>query len=244
MPTLRALDYPVACRRTSTRRLAPGPHRISQRLRAIRPPRPHRTRTRPASDHVTDALPAAGEGSGPPGAGATATGRRPASVVVRSLFLLTKPRIIELLLVTTLPTMLLAARGLPSVRLMAVTLLGGALAAGSANTLNCYLDRDIDAVMQRTVAPPAGGQDRPRRPPRSSRARRWPRASCSGAVGHAAAGPAGQLAGRRAGRRRDLVLRLRLHAGAEAPDRVQHRDRRGGGLLPGAGRLGRGDRDG
>jgi len=75
-------------------------------------------------------------------------------VVVRSLFLLTKPRIIELLLVATLPTMLLAARGLPSARLIAVTLLGGALAAGSANTLNCYIDRDIDAVMRRTSRRP------------------------------------------------------------------------------------------
>jgi heme o synthase len=74
--------------------------------------------------------------------------------VARSLFLLTKPRIIELLLVTTLPTMLLAARGLPSAKLIAVTLLGGALAAGSANTLNCYIDRDIDAVMKRTSRRP------------------------------------------------------------------------------------------
>jgi protoheme IX farnesyltransferase len=63
---------------------------------------------------------------------------------------LTKPRIIELLLVTTVPTMVLAARGLPSLSLVAVTLVGGALAAGSANVLNCYLDRDIDAVMHRT----------------------------------------------------------------------------------------------
>ncbi len=63
---------------------------------------------------------------------------------------LTKPRIIELLLVTTVPTMVLAARGLPSLVLVAATLVGGALAAGSANVLNCYLDRDIDAVMHRT----------------------------------------------------------------------------------------------
>ena len=104
--------------------------------------------------HVTDALPATGQGSGSPGAGTAATGRRQASVIVRSLFLLTKPRIIELLLVATLPTMLLAARGLPSARLIAVTLLGGALAAGSANTLNCYIDRDIDAVMRRTSRRP------------------------------------------------------------------------------------------
>ena len=87
--------------------------------------------------------------------------RRSASTVARALFLLTKPRIIELLLVTTLPTMLLAKRGLPSIELIAVTLVGGALAAGSANTLNCYLDRDIDAIMRRTSRRPLvarGGQ--------------------------------------------------------------------------------------
>jgi protoheme IX farnesyltransferase len=76
--------------------------------------------------------------------------RRSAALIARGLFQLTKPRIIELLLVTTLPTMMLADRGLPSLRLIAITLVGGALAAGSANTLNCYLDRDIDAVMART----------------------------------------------------------------------------------------------
>ncbi|HUD35259.1 MAG TPA: heme o synthase [Streptosporangiaceae bacterium] len=80
--------------------------------------------------------------------------RRSPAVVLRSLFALTKPRIIELLLVTTLPTMFLARRGLPSVELMAVTLIGGALAAGSANTINCYIDRDIDAVMRRTSRRP------------------------------------------------------------------------------------------
>ena len=81
-------------------------------------------------------------------------GRRSVRVVARSLFALTKPRIIELLLVTTIPTMLLAARGLPSVRLLVVTLVGGALAAGSANTINCYIDRDIDAMMRRTSRRP------------------------------------------------------------------------------------------
>jgi protoheme IX farnesyltransferase len=102
--------------------------------------------------HVTGALPAAGAGQapGPARAGSRPGGRRPVRVIARSLFLLTKPRIIELLLVTTLPTMFLAARGLPSAKLIAVTLIGGALAAGSANTLNCYIDRDIDAVMRRT----------------------------------------------------------------------------------------------
>jgi heme o synthase len=89
-----------------------------------------------------------------PGDGAVCSGRRSVSVVARALFLLTKPRIIELLLVTTLPTMLLARRGLPSLGLIGVTLLGGALAAGSANTLNCYIDRDIDAIMRRTSRRP------------------------------------------------------------------------------------------
>jgi protoheme IX farnesyltransferase len=81
-------------------------------------------------------------------------GRRSARAVSRSLFALTKPRIIELLLVTTIPTMLLAKHGLPSVRILVVTLIGGALAAGSANTINCYIDRDIDAIMKRTSRRP------------------------------------------------------------------------------------------
>lgn len=67
---------------------------------------------------------------------------------------LTKPRIIELLLVTTLPTMILAERGFPSIWLVLATLVGGALAAGSANALNCYFDRDIDVVMHRTKRRP------------------------------------------------------------------------------------------
>jgi protoheme IX farnesyltransferase len=67
---------------------------------------------------------------------------------------LTKPQIIELLLVTTLPTMIIAERGLPSVALMFWTLLGGTLAAGGANAINMYVDRDIDAVMKRTQKRP------------------------------------------------------------------------------------------
>ncbi|MDA8149497.1 MAG: heme o synthase [Actinomycetota bacterium] len=63
---------------------------------------------------------------------------------------LTKPRIIELLLVTTLPTMFVARRGVPPVALMAATLVGGALAAGGANAINMFIDRDIDKVMHRT----------------------------------------------------------------------------------------------
>ena len=63
---------------------------------------------------------------------------------------LTKPRIIELLLVTTVPTMILAADGFPSLRLVLATLVGGFLAAGGANALNMYIDRDIDGLMART----------------------------------------------------------------------------------------------
>ncbi len=71
-------------------------------------------------------------------------------VVVGSYLALTKPRIIELLLVTTLPPMVLAAGRFPSIWLVAATLVGGTFAAGSANVINCYLDRDIDKVMKRT----------------------------------------------------------------------------------------------
>jgi heme o synthase len=79
---------------------------------------------------------------------------RTARQVVSGYVALTKPRIIELLLVTTVPTMLLAEGGIPSLWLVAATLVGGTLAAGSANTLNCYLDRDIDQVMHRTERRP------------------------------------------------------------------------------------------
>ncbi len=63
---------------------------------------------------------------------------------------LTKPRIIELLLVTTLPAMLLAARGWPPTGIVVATLVGGTAAAGCANAFNCLLDRDIDEKMRRT----------------------------------------------------------------------------------------------
>jgi heme o synthase len=69
---------------------------------------------------------------------------------VTAYYRLTKPRIVLLLLITTVPAMLLAAERLPSAWLVLATLAGGALAAGSANAINMYLDRDIDAVMRRT----------------------------------------------------------------------------------------------
>jgi heme o synthase len=86
-------------------------------------------------------------------AGAHAS-RRPARSKVGAYIALTKPRIIELLLVTTLPTMVLADRGIPSVGLMVATMVGGTLAAGGANAINMYVDRDIDRLMPRTQGRP------------------------------------------------------------------------------------------
>jgi protoheme IX farnesyltransferase len=90
----------------------------------------------------------------------TAVSERPAlatrrvSAVVRAYVALTKPRIIELLLVTTVPAMMLAAGGWPSWRLLIATLVGGTLAAGAANVFNCWYDRDIDRLMHRTERRP------------------------------------------------------------------------------------------
>jgi len=85
---------------------------------------------------------------------AVVAGPSRAARLVAEYVALTKPRIIELLLVTTVPAMMLAAHGLPRLSLVLATLTGGTLAAGSANVLNCYLDRDIDALMTRTRARP------------------------------------------------------------------------------------------
>jgi protoheme IX farnesyltransferase len=73
---------------------------------------------------------------------------------VAAYFALTKPRIIELLLITTVPSMILAAGGWPGTWLVAATLIGGSLSAGGANALNNYVDRDIDQVMRRTRSRP------------------------------------------------------------------------------------------
>jgi protoheme IX farnesyltransferase len=77
-------------------------------------------------------------------------GQRAGWSTIGAYVALTKPRIIELLLVTTLPTMVVARRGLPSVWLMVATLIGGTLAAGGANAINMVVDRDIDKLMNRT----------------------------------------------------------------------------------------------
>ena len=94
---------------------------------------------------------AAGDGVGRPAGSSPTTGD-----TLRAYVALTKPRIIELLLVTTVPAMVLAARDVPGMGigpwswLVLWTLVGGSLAAGSANAINCYLDRDIDELMVRT----------------------------------------------------------------------------------------------
>ncbi len=86
---------------------------------------------------------------------AVAPAARPTFVqTVRAYVAITKPRIIELLLITTLPAMVLAQRGLPPLGLMLATLGGGALAAGSAHVFNQVIERDIDALMRRTSRRP------------------------------------------------------------------------------------------
>jgi heme o synthase len=74
---------------------------------------------------------------------------------------LTKPRIITLLLITTVPAMVLAQRGMPPLWLIGATLLGGVLTAGSANAFNQYLERDIDQKMRRTSSRPLPSHDVP-----------------------------------------------------------------------------------
>jgi heme o synthase len=78
----------------------------------------------------------------------------PPSTRLAGYVALTKPRIIELLLVTTVPTMIVAQRGMPPLWLIAATVLGGTLAAGGANAINMYVDRDIDRLMDRTKGRP------------------------------------------------------------------------------------------
>jgi protoheme IX farnesyltransferase len=102
----------------------------------------------------------AGAGTNARGPGSGTPGPRAKTDTLRAYVALTKPRIIELLLVTTVPAMVLATRDLPGAAggidwsdwgvLVFWTMLGGTLAAGSANAINCYLDRDIDLLMTRT----------------------------------------------------------------------------------------------
>ena len=97
-----------------------------------------RSRTRVAEPHASS------------GISPTRLSPRSLTRSARAYIALTKPRIIELLLVTTVPTMVVADRGIPSVWLMVATVVGGTLAAGGANAINMYVDRDIDRLMERT----------------------------------------------------------------------------------------------
>ena len=144
---------------------------------------------------------------------------------------LSKPRIITLLLITTVPAMILADKGLPSMWLMLATVVGGTLAAGGANAFNCYLDRDIDELMHRTQRRPL--------PARHDRAgeRADVRPHSRGGGVRAARTfiePARGVA-RDVG---DAVLRLRVHDVAEAADVAEHRHRRRSGRRAAARRMG------
>ncbi|MGZ4690167.1 MAG: heme o synthase [Acidimicrobiia bacterium] len=78
---------------------------------------------------------------------------------IRAYFLLTKPRVIELLLITTVPAMVLADEGIPALWLIAAVLIGGSMAAGGANTINCWIERDRDSLMRRTHGRPLPAGD-------------------------------------------------------------------------------------
>ena len=122
----------------------------------------------------------AGRESSSPESGVPAAEAPTARQVVQAYVSLCKPRIIELLLITAVPVLFLADRGLPSLLDAAVVVLGGALAAGSANALNCYIDRDIDQVMHRTRSRPLAQHTvSPRAAPTCSRASTTPTSSPS-----------------------------------------------------------------
>ncbi|WP_026342877.1 heme o synthase [Nocardia sp. BMG111209] len=101
--------------------------------------------------------PGGAHGSSAPVLSDRVTGSGPIATLTRRILAyiaLTKPRVIELLLVATIPTMLLAHRGHVDIRLILATLFGGWMGAASANTLNCVADADIDKVMKRTSRRP------------------------------------------------------------------------------------------
>ena len=161
---------------------------------------------------------------------ASATRPRPHRSRIAAYVALTKPRIIELLLVTTLPSMVLAAGGLPDWWVALVTMVGGTLAAGSANALNCYLDRDIDAIMRRTGRRPLARHE-------VSPTGALVFGLLLGAVSVVAIGVGHELARRRPDAGRDRVLHRRLHDAAQAPHRAEHRVGRRRRLHAGAHRL-------
>ena len=158
--------------------------------------------------------------------GSVETTSRPGfSRTLKAYIALTKPRVLELLLVTTVPVMILAHGGVPNLWLVLATVIGGAMSAGSAAAFNMYLDRDIDAHMHRTEKRPivtgeclAAGRARVR-------------VGARGGI-HRLALRHDELARRRAQRRRDLLLRRDLHDHPEASHRAEHRVGRHRRMLP------------
>ena len=136
---------------------APLPPRIPMRIRSstMRRNSMSATRTAPVSPAVPDRgrTIVVNTGAEPP-----PSPRSKPAAIVKAYITLTKPRIVELLLITTIPTMFLAARlhagGLPDLVTVLVVVIGGAMAAGAANAINCYFDRDIDQLMRRTSRRP------------------------------------------------------------------------------------------
>src|SRR5580658_10061234 len=144
----RGHGRPTSCAGHWWGRRNAGHPRGSYRGGPPRPPSPRRDR---AFDVVLGPRPGPRRRLAPVVAPATAlTLARGTRGRVAAYVALTKPRIVELLLVTTLPTMIVAQRGLPSIGLIVATLAGGSLAAGGANAINMFVDRDIDQLMHRT----------------------------------------------------------------------------------------------
>ena len=107
----------------------------------------------PAPDLAVSASPVTATAQAPavaPRPATAATGTARFTAILNDYVALTKPNILSLLLITTLGAMLVAAEGIPTFALVFWTMLGGTLAAGGANAINCFVDRDIDAVMRRT----------------------------------------------------------------------------------------------
>ena len=150
-------------------------------------------------------------------------------------FRLTKPRVIELLLVTAVPPMFLAEGGFPPLYLVLAVVAGGAMAAGGANTINCWIERDRDQLMRRTHGRPLpSGEIDPGACARVRHRAQRARVRAARDRGEPAVGGAHAVG--------DAVLRVRVHDLAEAAHGPEHRDRRRGRRGAGARRLGRGPR--
>ena len=150
-------------------------------------------------------------------------------------FRLTKPRVIELLLVTAVPPMFLAEGGFPPLYLVLAVVAGGAMAAGGANTINCWIERDRDQLMHRTHGRPLpSGEIDP--------ARALVFGIVLNVLAFALLATVVNLLSAVLTLVGDALLRVRVHDLAEAAHGAEHRDRRRGRRGAGARRLGRGPR--